>query len=188
MNGLRLNTVAIKRISMGITSPWREKDGGPGDTWDWPVQTGRKWRESRQRDTMKCCGVSICDCQMKREEQTHNEVIVFLVEVLCLRMNSHSLVHFPPCSQKTWFCPRKRIFRFSCHGSLFNHWVFFGTVKSSCLQQHLQWKWQTLKRGFHRVGTGPGDNFRHAQAHYIYTCKIQKGGFWGHCKEGLPLD
>lgn len=75
MNGaLRFNTVAMPRASMAVRG--RKTEGGLETRETGWCRLGGRGGGTDKRDTMKCCGVSACDCQLKRGEHTHNEVAV----------------------------------------------------------------------------------------------------------------
>lgn len=125
---------AMPRASMVMG----EKDRGGGlETREigWCRLGGRGGRADR-RDTMKCCAVSGCDCQLKREEHTHTMKWQWFRQQHTENRSSytHPVDIFPTLQPKDLVLPKKAnlyIFVLHCMSRL-NQWVFVQCDPAVC--------------------------------------------------------
>lgn len=151
--------------------------------WDWLVQTGRTWRESRQKRHNEMLW-RFCLWLPTEAWRTHAQWSDSDSDNNIQKADLHTHIHtmlifFPACSQKTWICLRRLIFRFSCTACHF--WIREGFCfvlgfffPCSVIQLSAVTPTGEVANTHERMPQSwnrSQDSFKHARAHNIYIAK-----------------
>lgn len=115
MNGaLRLNTVAMPRASM-VTRGERRRGGLETRETGWCRLGGRGGRADKRDNEMLWRFCLWLPTEAWRTHAQWSDSDSDNIQKADLHTHIHTmLIFFPACSQKTWICLRRLIFRFSC--------------------------------------------------------------------------